>query len=323
MIAASSEEGIAMPWKLFRRKSDPKVLVDPWIQDWLDTPKDRQRPVDPEELFLLIDRADRLVVKEMPLQDAEIFFESTQRLDFDELKEALTIVVPEEGFHAMCIGEPCIELFIGDTRVAEIVNLSGNHMRWWNHWHSDAMLANPEPWISWFEKRGMDGPRLEVEQSERQRVQRVEQLRRWMDTMPLCLVPIWEESLNEYGRPDPALLSRTLQRSIPDRKDRIRALLYWFGSGAGRWSGYPEYETAAEALLLAEPHDALVTVSRSPDLSSAQLEGAARLFGGWNYSKRYPDETDRLPATLKLRLWDQVKDTEDQDKLKRAKSAFC
>ena len=311
-----------MPWKFFRKKSGGKVLVDDWMHNWLNTPEERQRPVDPDELFRLIDLADRLVVKEMALSYGEVLFESTQRADFDELKAALTIVVPEEGFHAMCIGEPAIELFVNGTPVAEIANIGGNHIRWWNHWHSDAMLANSEPWLEWFSQRGIDGPRDEVESARRRAKESALAEKRWLAAMPPCLAPVWEQSQDEWGRVDTDLLSVTLNRSVPNRDERIRALLHWYGSGTGRWSGYPGYEMGAGNLLLAEPHDALVTVSQSPDLSSTQLEGAARLFGGWDYSKKYPGGTDALPASLKQRLWERVEGTDDEDKLSRATRAF-
>jgi len=113
-----------------------------------------------------------------------------------------------------------------------------------------------------------------------------------------------------------------LRNAIPEKTEQIRALLIWFGSGAGPWSGFPSYESAAKELLLdykiAELVDALDYSKLSPELA----EGAARLFGGWSFSKKYPKGIKCVPKELREALWNHVKDTEDEDKLRRAKHAF-
>jgi|SRR6185295_15705735 len=53
------------------------------------------------------------------------------------------------------------------------------------------------------------------------------------------------------------------------------------------------------------------------------LEGAARLFGGWEFGQRRPDDLDALPADLKKRLLDHSLKSSDADKLGRAKHAFA
>jgi hypothetical protein len=319
-IAANSEDRIAMRWTWRRNRSGGKILVDPMMNDWLDEPE-QSRPIDPDQLYRLIDRADRMIVKEMPLVDSDILFESSGREDLDALKEALAIVVPDGSMHCMCLGTPAIELYLGAELVGQLTNHHGRSIRF-SEWHSDAMLADREPWIDWFSRRGIDGPRREVEAGERQRIVSAERYERWLAAMPICLAQIWEQCQHEMGMVDTQPLSKTLRRSIPDRAERIRALLHWYGSGAGLWSGYPMYEGAAEALLFEEPHDQLVVVSLSADLSATQLEGAARLFGGWTYSKRYPQGATYLPEALKQRLWEHVKHTDNQDKLGRATRAF-
>jgi hypothetical protein len=146
----------------------------------------------------------------------------------------------------------------------------------------------------------------------------------WLAAVPECLVSTWEATLDQWEsvNADVSVLADELIASIPEPAARIRSLLHWFGSGAGPWSGFPGYEEAPELLLLEEDLDVLIAVAQFIDLTPSQLEGAARLFGGWSFSKRYPDGAARLSESLKTRLWNQVKDTEDIDKRGRAERAF-
>ena len=77
-----------------------------------------------------------------------------------------------------------------------------------------------------------------------------------------------------------------LSKQFPDQKKRILALLQWYGSGEGPWSGYASYEAAAEELLLLYRTEDILGVIRDTELTEQQLEGTARLFGGWAFSKR-------------------------------------
>jgi hypothetical protein len=87
--------------------------------------------------------------------------------------------------------------------------------------------------------------------------------------------------------------------SIPEPAERIGALLHWFGSGAGPWSGYPAREVVAERLLMKEDPDHLISIAQSLDLSHSQLEGTARLLCGWALSRQYPPGTVHIPDLLK------------------------
>lgn len=117
-------------------------------------------------------------------------------------------------------------------------------------------------------------------------------------------------------------LMKVLQASIPKKEDQILALLQWFGSGAGPWSGFPSYESAAEELLMEYQIGEVVSAVKGQKLTPVQMEGAARLFGGWDFSKKHPKGLDEVPAEIKQALWELVKDTTDKDKLGRARSAF-
>jgi hypothetical protein len=60
----------------------------------------------------------------------------------------------------------------------------------------------------------------------------------------------------------------------------------------------------------------------SAKLSEAQVEGAARLFGGWTFSKKRPGDLNKLTGALKARLLARSLRSDDKDKLGRAQHAF-
>ena len=280
-----------------------------------------ERPVVPEHLTALIGDADRVVVTESPLQDAKKLFESRERKDLDALSKALVVIKPDEWFHCMCIGTPAIYLYKNDKLLAHISNHHGQSVRC-SLWGSDAPISDTEKWLKWFDDRKIDGPRKEVEEMRESQKQGERDWKRWIAAMPKALEPIWEDSLGQFGDVNTAPLVKALRESIPKKEDQILALLRWFGSGAGPWSGCPSYESAAEELLLGYSIAEIVTAIENKELSAEQIEGAARLFGGWDFSQKHPKGLEQVPADIKRSLWNHVKDTKDTDKLGRATRAF-
>ena len=280
-----------------------------------------ERPVSPENLTALIIDSDRVVVTESPMQDAKKLFESRERKDLEDLTKALVVTKPVEWFHCMCIGTPAIYLYKDDKLLAQISNHHGQSVRC-SLWGSDAPVADVEKWLKWFDDRKIKGPRKEVEEMRETRKQGELDWRRWIAAIPKGLEPIWEDSLDQFGHVDAKLLVKTLRTSIPKKENQILALLQWFGSGAGPWSGFPCYESAAAELLLEYQIDEIVSCIEIKKLSSEQIEGAARLFGDWDFLQKHPKGLDQVPVEMKKALWEHMKDTKDKDKLGRVRSAF-
>lgn len=280
-----------------------------------------ERSVSPENLTAIIGDADRVVVTESPMKDSKMLFESRERKDLDALSTALVVVKPDEWFHCMCIGTPAIYLYKNDKLLAQISNHHGQSVRC-SLWSSDAAILDTDKWLKWFDDRKIDEPRKEVEQMRESQKQRERDWKRWISSMPKALEPIWKDSLGQLGDVNTAPLTKALRESIPKNEDQILALLRWFGSGAGPWSGFPSYESAAEVLLLEYQIAEIVSAIENKDLSPEQLEGAARLFGGWDFSQKHSKGVEQVPADIKRSLWNHVKDTKDEDKLGRATRAF-
>ena len=255
-----------------------------------------------EDLRKIIAEADRVVVKNSPMTDAVTLFASTDKKDLDELWASLTLETPAEWFHCMCSGTPALYISERGCERVELTNHHGLSLRC-SLWDSDVRICDTEKWLSWFDKRGMSGPRQEVEAMHARQQQGKRDWDKWISAMPKAVRPVWSDALGQFGKVDIAPLRAALERDMPDESERILALLEWFGSGAGPWSGFPAYETAAEELLLGFSTTGLVTAVESTQLSPAQAEGAARLFAGWSFGNQRPEDLRDLPDALKKVIW--------------------
>lgn len=280
------------------------------------------RPVVLDDLYDILARADRIVVTESPTADARILFDSTEKRDLEDLRTSLHLETPAELSHCMCIGTPALHVYERGATVLQLTNHHGLAVRC-SLWTSDVPIADTEKWLSWFDERGIRGPRREFEHMTRQHAHEQRAWNDWVSAMPAPLRTVWDDALGQFGSVDVAPLRAALERDIPDERGRILALLEWFGWGAGSWSGYPSYESAAEELLLGYSTVSLAKTLESTKLSPAQREGAARLFAGWSFSQQRPRGMNEVPDALKKMLWAHVSAMEDEDKIARARQAFA
>lgn len=221
----------------------------------------------------------------------------------------------------MCDGTPAIYVYERGCERVALTNHHGLSIRC-SLWDSDVRITDTENWLSWFDERGISGPTQEVEAMRIRREQNKRDWERWLNAMPRALSAVWSTALREFGRVDVMPLRTAVESSIPDRNERILVLLEWFGSGAGPWSGFPSYETAAEDLLFDFSTTEIVAAARSKALRPAQTEGLARFFAGWSFGKQRPEDLKHLPNVLKQALWQHTQNTQNRDKCSRARVAF-
>lgn len=284
----------------------------------------KMSPVEPDQLFALLAKSDRMVIKESPMKGESVLFQSAKREDLESFAKALVIVKPgpNDEFHCMCMGGPAVYFYKGKQQLLYLTNHHGVSIRT-SLWGSDVLLQDQEKWIAWFDAHGISSIRQEVEETRaREKQSRIDE-ERWDKAMPESVKSGWANALDQFGMVDSKPLAEALAKAVPDTTQRIRSLLEWFGSGAGPWSGYPAYEGGAEDLLMLHPTNAILAAIQSGPLTIAQTEGAARLFGGWTFGKQRPKDREILPKDLKNRLWDHVKSTTDKDKRARAEAAFA
>jgi hypothetical protein len=278
--------------------------------------------VRPADLAQLIDKADKVVVLESPRQGAKVLFESAARSDLDALKSALKVQRPERPLHCMCDGTPALALYAKGEKIGQITNHHAKLIRC-NLWKSDATLADAEALLKWFDERKVAGPRKEYELGLKLQKEAGEAEKKWLAAMPPALQPHWA-AVKQSGPfvPDLAPLRKALEAQVSNKGERVLALFAWYGSGRGPWSGFPAYEAVAEKMLLDYPTPDLLAAVAGKELSPAQTEGVARLFGGWTFSQLRPDDLKQLPPKLKAQLLKHAQASDDEDKRARANRAF-
>lgn len=302
---------------LFRQEAPSRPRVD------LDLlPPRPSLPVDIDALHRLISVSDRIVITDGP--DSTVMFSSTLAQDVRSFDQALDVAAPARWTHDMCEGSPAIHIYRGDKEIVLITYHHGTAIRT-SLWDSDAPLRSNVLLLKWFDDRGIGGPRSEMEFQRRRAEEHSMNASRWVSAIPSPLKP-FQSVLLEGDYPPRSLdrreLHRALEQGVPTRREQIRLLYHWFGSGAGPWTGFPSYEGCAEELLLHFDTSDLIAVASRSDLDPTELEGAARLFAGWTFHQQRPNDRARLPPSLRATLLKHSLQDPNEDKQARARNAF-
>jgi hypothetical protein len=252
-------------------------------------------------------------------------------LDVGDAKEIAKVIqqiridANHSGFHCMCCGNPTLEFYRADTLLLSLGFHHAQSMRWPDgKWKGDGLLTkgSADFLVKWFTAHGIRGPQEQVEESLRLQKKAEASHKKWLSAMPSSLKPFWGTMGDPMGTSKTAEMQAALSKQLPDEKERILALLKWFGSGEGPWSGFPSYETVAEELLLLHATGVIIGAIRDRKLTEQQVEGAARLFGGWDFYKRRPNEIDLVPEKLKQQFLEHSLKCKNEDKKERARHAF-
>ena len=221
----------------------------------------------------------------------------------------------------MCNGNPAIFLYRDGEEIGWLTNHHARLLRS-SLWKSDAKITDVEAFLTWFDNRKILQPRDEFQAGLKRERESEAAYEKWVAAMPVSLQPHWEAASRSALDPDLDALRPALEMEFPEKNDRILALFGWFGSGTGKWSGYPVYETVAEVMLLDYSTSDLLAAVKERSLTASQIEGVARLFAGWNFSQQRPVDVDQLPSRLKEELLQHCETSDDEDKLSRVRNAF-
>jgi hypothetical protein len=240
----------------------------------------------------------------------------------ESFRSCFAIVEDPETFgHCMCCGDPHLELYAGDQRVATFGYHHGFAIRW-DVWKHDAYLKEPERLLDWMSAHGVHGPRQEVESSRERGEASRRNTERWLAAMPESLRPFWERMDHQRDPELHRVLLEALCAAVPAAQAQALCLFEWFGSGAGPWSGYPSYETVPNLLLLYYPTQLLIDTLRAGTPSERQWLGAARYFASWDFRKAKKEDRSLLPSDLKRWLIESARSTGLSDNIERAEIAF-
>ena len=276
------------------------------------------------DLATLINRADRVEVYDLRTLSAQLVYSSTNRADLSELKAAIVIEPPREWFHCACMPSTDIRLLHRNKEIGRVSIYEGLIIEY-PGWASHARIRDKERWFKWLDARSISGPHQDADRDEQASIKSQEAEGRWAEAMTESLRPLWPGVVQEMQpgqTTDTKALDSALAQQYPDAQKRIRALLSWYGSGAGPWSGFPMYEELAERMLLEYQTVDLLDAMHGVTLSESETEGAARLFGGWSFKSSRPGDRSTLPVDLKRILLEHSLKSTDQDKVERARDAF-
>lgn len=224
---------------------------------------------------------------------------------------SLIRIRPADPFHCMCFGDQHVDVYGRVRRRARITLHHGRSIRW-DAWDSDALLDEPMPLLRWLADHGVDRPLHDFESAREEELRALEAWDRWKEAAPACLRPIIEQipsgSFDPFdpGHPDPlAPALETLRGAYGTDVAAVRALLSWYGRGAGPWSGYPSYESVAEQLLLRFPTGAIAAaIEGSP--GEHELTGAARYLSSYEFGRWRRGDLGDIPDGLISKLVDHV-----------------
>lgn len=259
-----------------------------------------------------------------PKQEKTLF-DSNKPKEIEEFVQGIKINESESGFHCMCCGEPTIEIYKGGELAVVLGYHHGRSLRWADGpWSGDGLLTEQSSdfMISWLAEHGVAGPKEEMEESIREAEKSRKSEEKWLAAMPKSLEPFWASAGDPFAQSQETEMAEALKKEFPEENARILVLLGWYGSGEGPWSGFPSYEEQAQKLLLMNGTKSILAAMESAELSEAQMEGAARLFGGGGFRRQRPDDMSLLGKDLKKRLLLQGLKSTDENKRERAKRAF-
>ena len=249
-----------------------------------------------------------------------VLLDTADKRSIQALRECLDIVEDPASFgQCMCSGDLAIELYDESDLAATIGLHHGRSIRW-HAWKYDASLQDGLALLDWLAARGVTGPKDQYKAARRLSLEQEEAAARWQRSMPDCLESFWSR-MHDFNV-DIEPFHQALKAAHPDRTTRIIAIFEWFGSGKGPWSGYPAYESVPEHLLLKYATAEMVVALTKDPPSSAQLEGAARFFAGWEFQRKRKRELAQIPPALKQRLLDHALTSPGAGNKERAKSAF-
>ncbi|MEJ7847060.1 MAG: hypothetical protein WKF92_03110 [Pyrinomonadaceae bacterium] len=301
------------------QESPPKAIV---AETDADIEKERTPLV--EKLYELVRSADRIVVNGDPKEGSKVFFQSSNPKDLAEFRDALSVIVPEYWTLSIC-AEPHITLYRSGKEIVTIGNVFGNAVRT-SVWSGNVTIADSEKWLKWFDSRGMPQVRKEHTDTEFANKKYSEEEARWYSAMPKGLKDSYEEQRDRRGIPgvyELGPMNTLLVKEYPEKDERIRSLLHWYGSGSEGWSSRYDYEVIAEKLLFQYKTVEIVKALDLQNSTETQIEGAARLFVGWDFYKTRPKDFNLIPKELRKRLLNHAHRSRDEAKIKQMMEIFA
>lgn len=276
-------------------------------------------------LLHAIDQADRVEVHDSRIGRGQTLYVSEERADLQSLKTSIMVKPPEGWYRCACIPSTTITFLKAKKELGFVEIFEGEDIHY-SEWTGDATVADRKRWFAWLDSRGVTSPHKEFDEQAALAKQDQKDEEKWRKAMPSSLLPLWQH-MTAY-RPVPGQYETkfeeiAISKQYPQANSRILALMSWFGSGAGPWSGFPGYEDVPERMLLKYSTADLVAAVSSKPLTDPETEGAARFFAGWEFNRTRPNDLAKLPDSLRKTFLEHSLKSKDEDNVERAKNSFA
>jgi hypothetical protein len=237
-----------------------------------------------------------------------VLYETTQRDEIAALARALE-AAPAAGAYCMCIGTLVFE--IDGTNVTLH---HGESLRW-DGSGGNAALVDPDAVMAWLSARGITFVREEYDAAKVRSDEGAIEAARWRAAMPSSLLPFFDD-MRASGWSSKPEWTAAVEAQHPDLVERTRVMLELYGSGVGRWSGYPSWEQVPMQLVVELPYEVLIAaIGDAP--SERLCAGAVRLICSWDFRKRRKQLVPKLSDAARRRLLEHAQTLPD-DQLEKA-----
>lgn len=226
---------------------------------------------------------------------AGVLYETSDREDIAALARALA-TQPGTGAYCMCLGSLVLEL---DGVSPDRVTLHHGVTLRWEGSNGNAPLVSPDAIMDWLSARGMSFVREEYEDAIVRGNEGAAEAARWRAALPASLAPFFDD-MRQSGWSSKPEWTAAIEAEYPDTVSRARVLLELYGSGVGRWSGYPSWESVPLQLLVGLPFETLIAAIADP--TDRCCEGTIRLICSWDFRKRRKKLVAKLPEVVRARL---------------------
>jgi hypothetical protein len=278
--------------------------------------RDEDRPTT-ARLRAVLERAARAVIVEASPDEADSA--DLPRLtvtgaETAELARRLAIVDGGAGDTCLCDGWPTITVY--GTQGDPVA-------RWTLHHQSglrgigdyDAELQDGPALTAWLAERGLTGSREAREELDEEEAEAERRRLRWIRAAPEGLAQAAADVARPLRRDHEAWschlanarerLEALTRQHYPDSVERIRLLLAWAGTSARRTAGgLMWYDLAVRRQLLAEEPRLVFAACAASPLSPVQLDGAADLFAGPEWTRAQGGE---VPEPLRSLLIEHIR----------------
>jgi hypothetical protein len=251
-----------------------------------------------ENLQRLFSGIDAIKIKEGGVSGEKaltdnVVLEITQQDQVNQLAALLEIDEACTGFYCLCLGTYAIELYAKGQLQSTIGFHHGSSIRY-EPWNGDAALAQSDNLLNFLARSGLTQPLEEkIKSDQRYKAQQAEESE-WLAIAPKCFASFWAQ-INGFDSDYFEELQQELNKEIPDKDQRIIALLQTYGKTQNFWTAYPSYEDVPNKILQTYHTTEIVDAYINSDRNYKTRQGLGRFICGFDFRKKRKKNLKHIP----------------------------